>query len=145
MDTLRRNPLERQAPTRDQVTQDYGRELGLSDEAAHSRIRKIESELLGLIRFYARKGADNRIERVLTRAKLAARPTGAIDCSDRALLESSKDVHETDQRNDSARFFTVADGPLPNEESTELRATYAEISELQQHAQLLEARAEARR
>lgn len=135
----------RQTPTRDRVTAAFARLRGISQEAGHALIRKIESEHEGLIRFYAREGAMNRIERLQVRSRLAARPTTALDYSDKAHAESIARVFEIDQRADCARFFTALDGPLPIEEETELRANYALLAEVRARCEVLEARREARK
>lgn len=140
----------RQAPTRDRVTARYAEFLGrherrpISHEAAHSRIRTVEGWFEQLIRFYSREGAGNRIERLMTRARLAAGP-GSIDASDKALREHCDELHAIDQRGDSARYYLALDGMLPIEEDTLLRAVYTERSKLDQLALCLEARREARR
>lgn len=143
--TIRPESGQHQTPVRDRVATAWGRSRGLKPEAARADIRTIEDKVERLIRHYSREGADNRIERVLVRARLAAAPTGAIDCGDEAAREILEKLHELDQRGDTARFYLGHNGMLPVEEDTALRAFYAEIALLQRAALVFEARREARR
>lgn len=135
----------RQTPTRDRVTTAWGRRRGKEPEAAHSEIRTIEADVEALVRHYSQEDAPNRIERLLVRARLAAAPTGSVDCSDERANEILEELHATDQLGDSARFYLGHQGLLPVPEDTALRAFYREIALLQQAALLFEARREARR
>lgn len=143
--TIRPDSGQSHTPTRDRVTLAWARKRGLSPEAAKSDMRTRELRSEELTRHYATEGASNRIERRVIRERLAAAPTGAIACSDEAAREILEQLHEIDQRGDTARFYLGHNGMLPVEEDTALRAFYAEIALLQRAALVFEARREARR